>query len=237
MEFRSHGSKSIRGSSSYTRTEIRKKCPPFGLAVQADLQPSEDRGVPLYARSPSAGTTPSSTANALRKELRRAYLGSDSRGTYELLDSGGNPGGYIGFTDNANAGGNPLMFAPSSYLGNYLLLNGARFDFDAKVEQSTGHNVQITLSGPGGEAFFSDPTTTVTTTFESYSAPIDENLWTVNNGTWENIIANVTSLSLSLDIVNGLGPDGAVDNFNLLGSAIIPEPSTLALLCLDVSFR
>ncbi len=34
----------------------------------------EDRGVPQYTRSPSEGTTPSSTDNALPKDLRRAYL-------------------------------------------------------------------------------------------------------------------------------------------------------------------
>jgi len=75
MDFRSRGSKSIRGSPSSTRTKIGKKCPPFGLTVQADLYL---RRIEEYFGTPRScgGTNPSSTANALRKDLRRAYLES-----------------------------------------------------------------------------------------------------------------------------------------------------------------
>ena len=75
MDFRSRVSKSIRGSSSSTRRKIGKKCPPFGLTVQADLclrRNEEYLGTPRSC----GGTNPSSTANALRKDLRRAYLGA-----------------------------------------------------------------------------------------------------------------------------------------------------------------
>ena len=73
LDFYSRESKSIRGSSYSTRTKIGKKCPPFGLAVQADLFL---RRIEEYFGTPrsSEGTTPSITANALRKDLRRAYL-------------------------------------------------------------------------------------------------------------------------------------------------------------------
>ena len=76
MDFRLRGSKSIRRSPSFTQTKISKKCPPFGLAVLADLcfrTIEEYFGTP---RSPES-TNPSSTANALRKDFRRAYLGRD----------------------------------------------------------------------------------------------------------------------------------------------------------------
>jgi len=48
-------------------------------------------------------------------------LGADSRGTYELRTSGGNPGGYIAFTDGEGAG-NPGLFAPAAFLGDYSRL-------------------------------------------------------------------------------------------------------------------
>ena len=67
MDFRWNGCKSIRELSSSRRTEIRKKYRPFGLAVQADL-PLWRIGSTRYPRSPSEATTPSSTANALRKD-------------------------------------------------------------------------------------------------------------------------------------------------------------------------
>ena len=73
MEFRLRGSKSIRGSSSSTQTKFCKKCPPFGLSVQADLHPWK---IGEYLSTPrsSKDTTPSSTDNAHPKDLRRAYL-------------------------------------------------------------------------------------------------------------------------------------------------------------------
>ncbi len=73
MDFRSRGSKSIRGSPSSTRMKIGKIYPPFGLAVQEELCL---RRIEEYFGTPRAseGTTPSSTTNTLRKDLRRAYL-------------------------------------------------------------------------------------------------------------------------------------------------------------------
>ncbi len=73
MEFRLHGSKSIRGSSSSTQMKFCKKCPPFGLSVQADLHPWK---IGEYFTTPrsSKDITPSSTDNAHPKDLRRAYL-------------------------------------------------------------------------------------------------------------------------------------------------------------------
>ena len=48
--------------------------PALRVVCTGGFAPSEDRGVTQYARSPSEGTTPSSTDNALPKDLRRAYL-------------------------------------------------------------------------------------------------------------------------------------------------------------------
>ncbi len=73
MKFRLRGSKSIRGSSSSAQTKLCKKCPPFGLSVQADLHL---RKIGKYLSTPqsSENTIPSSTDSAHPTDLRRPYL-------------------------------------------------------------------------------------------------------------------------------------------------------------------
>lgn len=156
-------------------------------------------------------------------------LGSDTTGFYEVIDSGGNPDGYVGFVDGGGPG-NPGMFAPASYLGDYLTIGASEFTWDAKVATTAGEGVSIYLSGPGGFATFDGSSFTTNTSFASYSAPIVETSWIVSSGTWAALLADVTELRLSLDLHNGLNADGAVDNFTLKA---VPEPSAILLVALS----
>jgi hypothetical protein len=152
-------------------------------------------------------------------------LGDDSRGTYELVSAGGNPGGYVRFIDkDSGAVGNARMTAPSSFLGNYSLLGQASFEWDAKSEVLTdGVGVVIRMFGANGElAEFRDPTAVVTSEWQGFTAPIEESSWILLSGTWDGLISNVTTLDLSLDIVPVLGQDGAVDNFTLTAVPVPP---------------
>src|ERR1035441_676075 len=70
--------------------------------------------------------------------------------------NGGNPDGYLRFTDAT--GDSTVVWAPSSFLGNYASLGVSSISFDDNIiaetqVQSVGQ-YEIDLSGPGGSATF-----------------------------------------------------------------------------------
>lgn len=155
-------------------------------------------------------------------------------GFLQLLTSGGNPGGYIQFIDQGSSSAlAPVMDAPSSYLGDYTSVGSSlQFEFDLKIEQAFTTNSfgpLITLSGPGGTANFTDMRTP-TTAWQHYVVSINESAWTVTSGSWNALFADVTSLSVHIDVLAGLGKDSGIDNFAITSANTpIPEPSTMLL--------
>lgn len=142
-------------------------------------------------------------------------LGSDATGAYNLATSGGNPGGHVFFNDTGSIG-QPALLAPAAFLGDYLLFEGACFVWDDKAlsaAQSAG--VLFRLTGPGGEIAYRHVEPVAPNWF-THILPLDQIRKTVTEALWESVICNVTQLEVNLDVFDGLGLDGALDNFKIV---------------------
>ena len=158
--------------------------------------------------------------------------------------TGGNPGGYIQFTDAS--GDSTVVWASSSFLGNYASLGVSSISFDDNIiaetqVQSVGQ-YEIDLSGPGGSATFlgNQPPATYPTGWIAVTAAIAVDAppsgWTVTSGTWLGLLANVTQVQIPIELVtnsqSGSWTDvEGIDNVTLTGSpASTPEPASLSLM-------
>ncbi len=133
--------------------------------------------------------------------------------------SGGNPGGFVQFTDMTGA--TTYIDAPASYHGSYSALDGAGFiTFQHAILQevnvSSYDPYQIFLSGPNGAAMFNGGTPTAASTgWLTVAAPLVAADWTVTSGTWSGLLANVTDLQIVIELVgnNNSGTDiEGIDN-------------------------
>jgi hypothetical protein len=133
--------------------------------------------------------------------------------------SGGNPGGFVQFTDMTSA--TTYIDAPASFHGAYTALDGAgfiTFQHNILQEQSVSSYdpYQVFLSGPGGAAVFNGGTPTAASTgWLTVAAPLAAADWTVTSGTWSGLLANVTDLQIVIEVVgnNNSGTDiEGIDN-------------------------
>jgi hypothetical protein len=127
--------------------------------------------------------------------------------------TGGNPGGYIQFTDASSASTD--VWAPASFLGNYASLGVSSISFDDNIiseteVQSVGQ-YEIDLSGPGGSATFlgNQPPATYPTGWIAVTAAISVGAppsgWTVDSGTWLGLLADVTQVQIPIELVTNSG--------------------------------
>jgi hypothetical protein len=149
---------------------------------------------------------------------------------FQQQASGGNPGGFL-YVDNSE-GAVTYLFAPAKFLGDLRAFDGGVLSFDGiqlgnggtpwQSFEDYGH---ITFSGPGGSATLDllpapgQPGTSWTT----YQAAFSAASFGVTQSQWDAILANVTSVQLSVESLFGLEIEG-IDNISL-----VPEP-TLGLL-------
>jgi hypothetical protein len=194
--------------------------------VQADIVTTFDTGLDGWTGDPSQG--PASQ--------------------YSWGPSGGNPGGYFNFIDQAPTSG--TIDAPSQFRGNWSSYNGTGTLSWDHIIFSTGGDVtsygpfQANISGPGGSAQFTTAVNdSVVGQWLTVTAPIKQTDWSLTSGTWTGLLADVTSLSIVIELVtNGFTPspthegdhDG-IDNVILANSAV-PEPSGLTLAFLSFAF-
>lgn len=140
----------------------------------------------------------------------------------------GNPGGFI--------------TAPDEYLGDWTGLdeNGVlsfqyrRFkNGDAVVR--TKPLVVFLEGADGSRAVWTGKNIKRKTGWLTVNVPIDEGRWTMQSGTWEGLLADVTELRLGVErVVNRRGRDerSAIDNItlNATNPAPVPEPGTITLV-------
>ena len=145
----------------------------------------------------------------------------------EWNSTGGNPGGEVLFIDAS--GSATYIQAPDRFLSpaiDYKQLDGKAYIswqhhmVDETAVESTAPYT-ITISGPGGVAHFSGAPATVAAknNWVTVAAPLLQADWTVTSGTWKALLASVTVMQISLELVtnNTGGTDKeAIDNVEIV---------------------
>ncbi len=152
--------------------------------------------------------------------------------------AGGNPLGYIRYDDNQDQGGTSWIYAPDKFLGNWSDLDVTHIAYQQNVF-NTGSiwrvgAYTVSISGPGGEANWTGPLADSATPWKSLNVPLREeggtlDGWTIDVGSWSDILENVTELKISNELYGNYTPFDitGIDNIELHAT---PIPSTFPLL-------
>jgi hypothetical protein len=154
----------------------------------------------------------------------------------------GNPAGSALFTDGSG-GGTGTLVAPANFRGDWSLVNNLQYQhkiIDPGGGPTISNVFHVTISGPGGTASFgTDPNTVQPSTDQwvDIVAPVEESAWNVTSGSWANILNDVTSLQIQIEMVANSNPSteprdqDAIDNVMLnVGSTVVPEPTSVLLV-------
>ena len=133
-------------------------------------------------------------------------------------ESGGNTGGYIRITDKT--GVNSYGYAPPMLLGDWSDFDGNGFlTIDIRILSASGTNLGspdfIRLSGPGGAAHVSlsaDDLTIPPRVWKTFSFPIEQSSWTLDEGSWNALIEDVAECRIDFEYFDGTEIIG-LDNF------------------------
>lgn len=153
--------------------------------------------------------------------------------------SGGNPGGYMRGVIEEPTNTTAFTYASPEFLGNWSSLEGTgviRFDLRrfSNGGGTIAYFVPITIiiqggtANPGGIARWTGPLITEPGQWTTYEAPISAGAWTVEQGTWSDILTHVTSVAFQLELVSNSGsPDdqNGLDNVVLcaIGGELAPS--------------
>ncbi len=136
--------------------------------------------------------------------------------------SGGNPDGYLRTRDPSMYSGARIA-APPEFLGDWSAIDGVGyFQFDARFIMDPGNYPlsgtfpYILLIGSGGVASYHSDVLW-STDWQTFSAPVNEALWVVSEGTWADLLANVEVVLLGAEATLGRDENG-FDNIFLLVS-------------------
>jgi len=140
-------------------------------------------------------------------------------GEWSWQESGGNTGGYLQSIDPAS-GANTVAIAPQKFLGSWTSLDAkGTLSYDFQVFEGAGAPYEapnVTISGPGGSATaFTAAGPVDLGTWAHCSVPIKADAWTVESGTWLNLIASITKIEIDMESVNGPESTG-IDNVKLV---------------------
>jgi len=157
--------------------------------------------------------------------------------------SGGNPGGYARHEDSSSEG--TFLWAPAKFLGDWSSLDGTgSLSFDHKLFTS-GAGVRtiapytVLLSGPAGAAEWTSPGPSGTPPFDtpwlSFTANLVESEWTITQGSWTALLADVTQLEIIIEIIDSTGPGPPWDISGLDNIVLTGEPSLSHFMFYKVS--
>ncbi len=151
-----------------------------------------------------------------KKPLSKTYLLSQR-------PTGGNPGGLLLSTGNCPG---TQLIAPAAYRGDLSRFDGGTISFDAKYVQP-GNNGRraggfdfglIKITGGGRTVKRRIADSPPTARWKTFRGPFTAAAFRVSQSDWENIIGNVTSLTINLNAFNGVPNEIlAFDNIVLLG--------------------
>ncbi len=149
-------------------------------------------------------------------------------GNATWVSSGGNPGGYARFVQQGPAPTD--ITAPLSFLGNWSELNNVgtiSFDhalFDVGPGNKVYYPYSVAISGSGNSATWTGQTPGAATDWVHLNVPLIENQWVVESGSWSQLLENVESFNIRIELVaNSFGADSAgIDNVAL---SAVPLPA------------
>lgn len=150
--------------------------------------------------------------------------------------TGGNPGGYICFNDNYHDNiSRAALLAPAAYLGNWSGTGVTDISYDVRVF-STGNvylvgNYGMWISGPGGSARWYGPSPNPSAGWLTFTVPIVETAWTLQSGSWDALLTNVTELGINTEFYNNYGPSSPPEltGFDNIKMTCIPAPGAILL--------
>jgi len=124
--------------------------------------------------------------------------------------TGGNPGGCLDVNDAA-VGSTNYASAPSKFLGDWSAFTAADSVFFDIYEVNTSGGAwvsvqQVRIEGPGGAAWANDPRIVLPapqSVWIRVRVMMDPAAWTLESGTWEGLLGNVTSLRIMAEWING----------------------------------
>lgn len=159
----------------------------------------------------------------------------------EWQPTGGNGDGFIfgGIVEDENITAG--AFAPAEYLGNWTSLDNTgslSFDFkrfDNGDDPRAFFPLIVQIAGPGGNATWTGPTIVNPTDWTNYVVPIEQGAWSIDDGTWADILSNVETLYIQLELVLTDGPID--DTAGLDNVVLVPAPSAFGALALGLFAR
>jgi len=150
--------------------------------------------------------------------------------------TGGNPGGFIQRTDATS--GYMHFQAPAAFLGNLTPYLNGTISYDLRqttTSSDTSWFYRVVLQGAGLFLLYSEELAPDTSNWVHRSAPLTEQGWIVISGIdqftgaaatsvqFQNVLANVTGLFITGDLISDAGDVASLDNVTL---SEVPEPST-----------
>jgi hypothetical protein len=159
----------------------------------------------------------------------------------EWQATGGNADGFLfgGIVEDENITAG--AFAPAEYLGDWSGLNengSLSFDYrriDNGDIPRAFFPLTVQIAGPGGNATWTGPIINVPTDWTTYTIPIDQGAWSIDDGNWEDLLANVAILYIQLELVVN---DGVADDTAGLDNVVlVPAPSAFGALALGLVAR
>jgi len=150
--------------------------------------------------------------------------------------TGGNPGGYI---LNSAYGATGLVSAPSKFLGDWAAMDATNLTYEIKIFD-TGSicqigNYWVRIDGPGGNAYWlGPPAPPYPSAWLTLNVPITESDWTIESGSWNALLADVTQLRIATEFYNNYTPQEitGIDNVSL---NVIPVPGAVILGMIGLS--
>ena len=191
------------------------RCAARGSVSRITQRPAASVGfalvLALVLSVPAAVAQVSSTFNA---DLEGWLVTGDNSSIWQ--STGGNPGGCLDVNDLATGGMN-YAIAPPRYLGDWSTATVAdSLSVDYYFDNLGGGALSLPafiISGPGGSAS-SAAVYPPELAWTTYTVALDPALWTVSSGDWASILANVTSLRVGGEFVDG-SEELQIDNVNL----------------------
>jgi hypothetical protein len=157
-----------------------------------------------------------------------------------FIATGGNPGGFIRYTDAIAETGCPsaapcdrsFLYVPMSPLtGNY---GGSwSFDFKTSVAPSLDDNVFLFINGTSGQLQKEIPPAN-SLAWQHFSGPLTETGWTfctsgdvcpaATQAQFKSVLSSADAAGVSPDVYKGTGEQYSLDNFGLTDGPVVTPP-------------